>query len=465
MPTAALRDYFRAFDIDLSFTFGPSLSADPTDSRDSIQTFVGQHAPPAGQGGPAVLVVADIGYLGSPVNGMLLDAERRGACAVFTEANGFAFGSSDSRFEVYVHEIGHMLNLTHGHADPRFTTVMNSFDDRFKVTDRSQAWNDVIAAGGSSFATRLREFFGTGTRQPLGLPMSEKCCDELITFHGPWLSKFDGQDATDLEDSGDAGRPECRLEIHGQTWAVAQPLDFTVTLSLQSGAVATAVPSVLDRTSGELVIQLQQPDGSLRALQPRQLSCTSAWRRLRPRQRIRRHDSLISDRSNLVFPNPGTYKVRALVPHIGSRSAWSTIEVGPAAGVLGAPAMIEFFRRGMPSGADPHWRELDAVVADNDLAPQLRADLASRAFGRGKRPFESLRTAPGTPSPAVAEQDALRRVAYERRRGLKHVESLHRALDHAERLFAAADAQHPTLDYLAYVRRSLLMPKARGGSR
>ena len=462
VPTAALRDYFGAFDIDLLFSLGQSLRDDPTDSPDSIPAFLAEHAPPLGQGGPAVLVVADIGYLGALVNGMLLDAQRRGACAVFTQATGFAFGDADGQFEVFAHEIGHMLNLTHDDAGT-FTTAMDSWDDRFKVPDRSQVWNDVMSAASASFAQRLRGYFGTGDRRPLGLPMSEECCNKLIAMPSPsvapWLSPFHSKHRADLQDVANSPL-QCLLEIHGQAWMVAQPLDFTVTLSLTAGAAAMVVPGLLERTSGELLIQLMQPDGTLRVLRPRQVSCTSTRRRLRPRQKIRRHDSLISDRDDLVFPIPGEYKVRALVPQTQSHSAWTTIDVAPAAGVFADPAMREFLKRGMPGGAaETHWRELDDIVADERVAPQLRADLASRAAGRGKRPFEPLRQVSGAASPAVAERDALRRVAYLRRRGDIDGEPLHRAIDHAERLFAAADAQHPTLGYLDYVRRRSVAPQ------
>jgi hypothetical protein len=117
--------------------------------------------------------------------------------------------------------------------------------------------------------------------------------------------------------------------------------------------------------------------------------------------------------------------------------------------------MLEFLRRGMPGGADAHWRQLDGVIADTALAPETRADFASRAAGRGRRAFDPLRQFRAVASPAVAQQDALRRVAYLRRNGT-NAASLHQAIDHAQRLFAAADAEHPTLDYLAHLRRRML---------
>ena len=232
VPTAALREYFRSFDIDLSFDLGPPLSEDPTDSTDSIRSFLAGHSPPFGQGGSGVLVVADIGFLGSLVNGMLLDAERRGACAVFTQATGFAFGSADSRFEIYAHEIGHLVNLTHEDADAEFTTTMDTWDERSEVDDRAKVWTEAIALGPVQFANRLRGFFGDGARRPLGLPMSQTCCDKLVGSPAsnlePWRSPFVGGDVQDSSD----GPLRCEIEVHGQSSTVGQLLDFTVTLSM-----------------------------------------------------------------------------------------------------------------------------------------------------------------------------------------------------------------------------------------
>jgi len=461
VPAATLKEYFRAFDIDLSFSQGASLSVDPTDSTDSIRALLAEHAPPIGHGGPALLVVTDFGYLGTLVNGMLLDAERRGACAVFSRASGFAFGSPDSRFEVFAHEIGHLLNLTHEDADETFTTAMDSWDERFRVDSRVEIWNKAISGGPTHVADRLRGFFGNGSRLPLGLPMSASCCGKLLSGPPsriePWLSPFDGDDPRDASD----GALQCSIAVHNPSVTVAQPLDITVTLSLPASSAAIVVPPLLERTSGELVIQLRQPDGKLRVLRPRQVSCTSAVRRLRPRQKIRRNDSFISDCSDLVFPMPGRYEVRALVPLARSASAWETIDVVPASGALAEPAMQEFLRRGMPSGAETHWRQLDEVVADKQLTPQIRADLASRSAARGRRPFELLRDVRDSASPAVAEQDALRRIASLKRNG-SDLEALHQAIDRAERTFESADAQHPTLDYLTHLRRKLLVvPKGK----
>jgi hypothetical protein len=459
VPAAALRDYFGVFGIDLEFSPGPSLNSDPTDSIDSIRGFVAAHAPQADQRGPAVLVVADMGHLGPLVNGMLLDARRRGACAVFTLASGFLHGNAQRRFEIFAHELGHLLNLTHEDADEAYVTAMDSWGERSQITDPLDVWRQAIGDGTEPFSQQLRQFFGNGHRQPLGLPLSQSCCKKLVRFPdpsvAPWLSEFAGDSDEDLQDALKTPL-RCALTLHGERWTVAQPLDFTVTFKL-SGNQALLAPALLERTSGEMLIQIEQPDKKRRFLRPRQLSCTSsATRRLLPQQQVQRHDSLFSDLDDLVFPMAGRYRVRAVVPLTGSRSSWTPVEVAPASGILASPAMQKFLRLGMPAGSRTMWTQLRHAAADRKVPAQLRADFASRAAGGGKGEFEPIRRIKSYASPAVAQQDALRRVTEARRAA--DAERLHRALDYAEALFEAADREHPTLGYLAYVRRCLLTP-------
>lgn len=462
VPIGALCEYFGALGVGLKFALGQALSTDPTDSIDSIRHFVAGMAPPVDQRGTTALVVADIGYLGPLVNGMLLDADRRGVCAVFTQASGFAFGSADSRFEIYAHEIGHMFNLTHEDADETYVTAMDSWGERDEVTDRLDIWRQAVGNGVSPFSSQLGQFFRGGTQRPLGLPFSKTCCQKLAQFPGPkiapWLSAFDGGADADLQDAVKS-RLRCSLELHGDRWTVAQPLDFTVTLVV-AGRQALITPALLERTSGELLIQLEQPDKKVRYLRPRQLSCTSsATRRLVPRQTVQRHDSLFSDRDDLVFPTAGTYRVRAVIPFTDCKSKWTSIEVTPTSGVLATPAMQQFLRLGMPASSRKLWGQLKTVATDKKVAVQLRADIASRAAGRGRGAFEPLGRIKSYASPAIAQQDALRRVAHARRTADSEV--LHQVLDHAEELFEAADREHPTLGYLAHVRRQLLKPYQR----
>ena len=462
VPVDALRDYFAAFDIHLSFSEGAALSVDPTDFEDTIDDFLAEHAPTPGSTAPASLLVTDLGHRGLSANGMLLDVKRRGACAVFIQASGFHHGDADGRFEIYAHEIGHLLNLAHDDRGVPNPWAMNSWDQRSGVTDLKARWRTAIDGGPVDYANRLRSFFDARAHSLTGLPMSPRCCDMLLTSAAddiePWRSKFRGDDPFDLAESA-SKLLDVGFEVHGEEWGVGYPLDVTMTLRLRPGAVGCEIPHLLDRASGELQLQLERPDGQLRVLQSRRQVCTSLKRWLRPRQTVRRDESLIVDREGLVFATPGPYRVRACIPQLQVCSSWVTINVTGLAKAFAPVTLQEFLRRGLPGGAEAGWCDVGKLLSSGQLAPQLAADLGSRAAARGLRDFEALRTFRKMASPAVAQRDALRRIARLRRSGHRDARALHKLIDDAERLFAAGDRQHPTLDYLAHLRRGIFMQK------
>lgn len=158
---------------------------------------------------------------------------------------------------------------------------------------------------------------------------------------------------------------------------------------------------------------------------------------------------------------PGRHRLRALVPQMHACSDWVTVNVAPPIAEFAAPAMQTFLRLGLPRGAEATWSEVNSLVSAGRMAPQVAANFASRAAGLGLRNFEGLRQFRKVASPAVAQTDALRRIALVRRAAHPNMDALHRAIDDAERLFAASDAQHPTLDYLAHLRRSILVQRRR----
>ncbi len=462
VPTDALRDYFASFDIHLNFTDGAELSADPTDFEDTIDDFLAENAPAPDSTGAASLLVTDLGYRGLSANGMLLDVKRRGACAVFIQSAGFKHSDAEGRFEIYAHEIGHLLNLSHDDPDVADPWAMNSWGQRSEVTDRKARWNSAIDGGVADYANRLRIFFDSGARSPIGLPMSPSCCSALLTSPAakikPWMSVFSGDDSLDATEPV-SNLFEFGFEVHGDQWGVGYPLDVTMTLRLKPGVVGREIPHLLDRASGELQLQLERPDGHLRLLQSQHHVCTSLRRWMRPRQTVRRDESLIVDKEGLVFNTPGRYRVRACIPQLQVYSSWITIDVAEVNKAFAPMALQEFLRQGLPRAAETGWRYINNILSSGQLAPQLAADIASRAAANGMRDFETLRTFRKTASPAVAQRDALRRIARLRHSLHPDTRALHGLIDNAEHLFATADTQHPTLDYLAHLRRGIFMKK------
>src|SRR4051812_35380653 len=103
VPRAALADFYRAWNVDLSFEMGPLLERDPTSDPAAVAALLKKYRPAPGTTGHAILYMADFSTEGSHVLGILLDSGSRGACAVFTESTVYSDNKGDDRFEVIAH--------------------------------------------------------------------------------------------------------------------------------------------------------------------------------------------------------------------------------------------------------------------------------------------------------------------------------------------------------------------------
>ena len=420
-----------------------------------------QGPPPGAAHWPAVLVLADMSVAGSHVNGTLLDMQRRGVCVVYAGSHVFASGDSEKRFEIFVHELGHMVNLSHRQADESFPTAMDSFDRRNGVgDDRVELWTEAIDGAAGAHAAKLRAFFGDGQRRPIGLPMSSRCCEALATpllsRVEPWGEPFDDTSAGAQDDQA---RPVLRCTIELQTIrpAVAQPLDLAIALRLAPGTQMRDVPCGLDLHSGLLVLDFVTPSGESRRYLPARHDCGTLMRRLRPGQVVRRNHSLLADSAGLMLAEPGRYRLRAGMPEFGVYSEWLELQVAAASGVFAEASFQEFLRRGLPQASGEGWRQVGTVLASPDVAEPTKAHLAVRGAAQGQLNFQPVRRLRRFASPRVTERDALLRVLHLLRAPGTAPLALHRAIDDAERILRTCDREHPTLEYLTYVRRSVYL--------
>jgi hypothetical protein len=457
VPTQALEHYFGALGIALSFPPSRALDEDPSHDSAAMAAFCAKHAPPQGStNAPAILVVASMPPEGDGVNGQLMDPVRRGACAVYADSWVFKSFGREERFEVYVHELGHLLNLLHPELGEDPKQAMSQFGERNRVTNRAQLWSSLIANAGPSYRSKLSAFFGAGTGSPIGLPMSRDCCDLLqdrdASEVAPWGEPFD-DDSRGASDDVAFGRLACTVKLEADQLQVAQPLDFSVSLRLRPGHKAGDIPAALDLRSGNVRIELTDPDGQARRLLPDAHACGSLRRRLRPGQVARRHYSVLGDRVGLALPRPGKYRLRAVLPALGTQSDWADIDVQPAPAQLAEPAMQWLLRRGPPDQDGQHQRAIGEILANPGLPASSRAYAAVVGAAQQLNILQPLRAIRAIASPRIAERDALLRITYWRRRGPGHADDVHRAIDAAERLFAACDPQHTTLSYLRHLRK------------
>jgi hypothetical protein len=377
VPTQALARYFGALGVALSFLPSQVLDEDPSHDSAAMAAFCAKHAPPQGStNAPAILLVASMPPEGDGINGQLMDPTRRGACVVYADSWVFKSFGPEERFEVYVHELGHLLNLLHPEPGEDPKQAMSQFGERNRVTNRAQLWSNVVANAGPSYRSKLRAFFGTGTGAPIGLPMSRACCDLLegrdASEVAPWGDPFD-DDSRGVSDDVAFDRLGCTLKLETDRLQVAQPLDFTVSLRLRRGEKAGDIPAALDLRSGNVRIELAGPDGEMRRLLPDAYACGSLRRRLRPGQVARRHYSVLGDRIGLALPRPGEYRLRAVLPALEAQSAWATISVQPASTRLAELVMPELLRGGPRGQDEQHRRVIGEILADSGLPASSRA--------------------------------------------------------------------------------------------
>lgn len=467
VPKQALSNYFRSWGVDVTFEDGLPLGSDPTLTEEETDAFCLEQAPTAGASHwPAALVIGEMSTDGSGTNGILLDLKTRGACAVFTRSFGFRNGSADDRFEVFAHEIGHLLNLTHGEADETFPTAMNQWDERSMVQDRVALWSQAITAANATQRARLRSFYGDGSRHPLGLPMSTSCCDSLagsaLSDVEPWGTPFkdDAGGALDIA----ARSVICDFDVQTERCSVAQPLDFSVQFKLAPGVPAGDIPTVLDIRSGSVQLHITSPDGRGRVYQGGTRTCGELRRRIRPGQVVRRNYSLLGDINGLVFPVAGTYQLGIVVPRLDVRSLTRSIAVLPAADPFANASFRAFLGRGLPAGSPAGWRTVDAFLQSESTWESTKAHLATKALARGVRPLEARKRLRAAAAPRILEKDALLRIFLLRRSPSATEAMVHRAIDDAERVFRKCDTEHPTLEYLTYVRRHMFLERKRTGS-
>lgn len=213
VPEESLKRFFKIWDIDLTFHDGGNIPFDPSIGTADWQDFLTIHAPPAGQTStPAILLISTLfnsdiyatifndsappdGIDYDLINGFLLNPGRRGVIAVYVNSFSFFSGNANQRFEIFAHEIGHLLNLAHADDGAPYPTIMHQFGTRAAVTDRQAVWQEAETISSPQVQSRMNDFFNAEGHVSKGLPLSQS--DSLfllnhrpITEILPWGSQF-----------------------------------------------------------------------------------------------------------------------------------------------------------------------------------------------------------------------------------------------------------------------------------
>jgi hypothetical protein len=459
LPATSLVDYFGALGVPIRFRAGGVLAEDPTDHPDEVDAFCRSVAPrPNGTlPWPGVVLIGDMSVDGPGTNGILLDLDQRGACAIFAQSFGFKKGDAEDRFEIYAHEIGHMLNLSHAEADDKFPTAMNQWDIRSAVSDRRVVWRRAINQGSPLQRAVLPAFFGNGSRQPLGLPMSASCCKWLASQGPrdvlPWGSHFKDPAGNGSDDTS-YGLVGCRLELQSSSGSVAQPVDLQVQILIKGNEEAIELPYALDLRSGLIELYITPPHGEVRRYRTRSRTCGTSRRILERGRVLRRNYTVVGDANGVLFPTPGRYKLEAVLPSLGAWSGPVEFYVEPAAGPFAEAAFQSFLARDLPADDDLGWRAVEEALSSRAVSPTTKAFLRSKAAARKRGAFSATPDLRQDASPRMQERDALLRVVRLRREPTVRPGELSRVIDAAEQILRHTDDSNPSIAYLEHVRRA-----------
>ena len=374
VPTVALQDFFQVAGIDLSFEKGANIDIYPKKGSWMYEEIYASASPDLGPPPPhpALLIIAG-NHDDDPlyINGEMIDIKTRGIIVVF--ANSYDCVSDQERlFEVFVHEIGHLLNLSHDDAGQQSSRAMHQ--SRERISERNQAWEDAIKTADPRDAEVLKSYFADGSRSPLGYPLSRNSINHLSrSIHPnnvlPWGSGF-----KDIEnnrfDEGQAG-VLLSLKPEFDTYHVGDPFCFEIQIINKQNASPLSLPKLIGFKFGNLYLKVYRPDGSEYIHKTGSLVCSQGHRDLQPGEVFSRSFAFIDGPGGAMFPEPGIYMFSVSMPKAGLLSDPVKIDVAPCAHhYLGNPKFRKFLTSALPAGHSTQWKRLKELLRDPGRLPQ-----------------------------------------------------------------------------------------------
>lgn len=372
---------------------GLQLPSDPVTSS-AWQTLIMQLANLSGAASPpepahVIFATAPPG-LDLSINGQLLN-ETRGLCALYLGASSFQTPSPFKRLDlvaqVLIHEVGHMLNLTHGdaygygHADAMMPTV-----DRQRQAPLP-AWQAAVNDAAQRHEPALKipapTYFHPFAAQ------CRACLRDAATNPQwwPWRSRF-----RDEFGAGTTSQGDFSLSVNIDTSSLPEIITtgdgLSFTLRIRNvGEQPVPLPMHIGPEFGTMSVAVQAAHGDPVSFRPDNYRCSSAKIAVLPGQTLTRSFSLIPCPGEALFTREGTHSVRVelFTTDDGGRlsvgAATASIEVvepqGQANSAIKVATQLVATLRGnhaLPTRSD--FDQLPSLLAKSTIAQHARYKLA-----------------------------------------------------------------------------------------
>ena len=434
LVTAALPhlvNAFSPFGVNLQVEPGLVLGRDPVDTagwRHVMQVLTQQSAtqnPPA----PAHVVFAEVppGFDRS-INGQLLN-RARGVCAVFFGANSFQTPSPFERLDlvvqVLIHEVGHLLNLTHGdgYASGGYAdALMPTSDRRWQLP--IDAWRHAVADAAARNEPPIAAPIPT-----LTYPFGAQCraCLRYAATNPqwwPWRDPFRGDFDIATETQDTSLRLAIRNLARGEPIRAGHGIDFTLEIR-NDGEQPVPLPTHIGPEFGTLVVSSVQGDGGEEHyFVPDGYRCSSAKQAILPGATILRSFSIIPSPDQDFLKSAGVHvlKVRLNSSEAAARvqlgASEASVEVLASSGSQPS-ATVAAELMGASRGANPlpqreAFKQLEQLTLGSSIAYHAKYKLALLHAGRERRRL--LRECMERAVPAAVRHRAGRQLALDQLR-------------------------------------------------
>lgn len=331
LDVSAINESFGATGFQINFLTGSTLPSDPAKKpKFSYLQLLTQFKAEDPQNGHLVIGGIHPSW-NLAIAGELVDLANRGLSVVYSRSTYVLGHGAVGLLQTTVHEIGHILNLSHIDVDSKYRSAMNQADDRTQPT--ASAWAAANADAQAQQAAGKDPLWTMPAQVPACHPFSfaartwlHNLTDDRLL---PWGNKFerpyDGNEDVWHLDTAISVEPEAKR------FTVGGVLAFTVAFTNRNARVMMS-PLDLGPTFDTLIVQIRKPDGTVYRHRPRGLSCSTGVQALLPGETVRAPFCTIRGPGGFGLDQEGYYDIVVIAPSLGVASAPVKIEVVPLRG-------------------------------------------------------------------------------------------------------------------------------------